>query len=209
MRPAASRASLRNGPERPQGSPRNRSAAPAWLSLEARSTTTTAGSCSRCSGSSPVTTGSRQSVAERGSQGNPLCRPTQAWPMLSVLPSGLPGLPSSSGLGLRPFKAAARVRIPLGARPLCDPARRLGAPRRVGRHHVGGPSPPNPPRCELLLFAGLGALVFDQRLALLRGVGRACRWGGWFPWLGGLTGCRLGRGCGRGLGGRCRLRPGG
>jgi hypothetical protein len=38
--------------------------------------------------------------------------------MLSVLQSGQPGLPSSSGLGLRPFKAAARVRIPLGAPPL-------------------------------------------------------------------------------------------
>jgi hypothetical protein len=51
-------------------------------------------------------------------------------PMLAIAPSGEPvatesavgwftesaELPSSSGLGLRPFKAAARVRIPLGAR---------------------------------------------------------------------------------------------
>src|SRR5882757_9233198 len=45
--------------------------------------------------------------------------------MLLLAPSGKPlevtvllgpGSPSSSGLGLRPFKAAARVRIPLGAR---------------------------------------------------------------------------------------------
>ena len=48
------------------------------------------------------------------------------------LPSALPHLPrspSSSGLGHRPFKAAARVRIPLGARPDQDAARALTAMR--------------------------------------------------------------------------------
>ena len=42
--------------------------------------------------------------------------------------------PSSSGLGHRPFKAAARVRIPLGARPDQEAARALAAMRwRVSR----------------------------------------------------------------------------
>src|SRR6202012_3726379 len=59
--------------------------------------------------------------------------------------------PSSSGLGHRPFKAAARVRIPLGARPDPETARALAAmcwrfrpgQRRIARQEtrlVAGPA---------------------------------------------------------------------
>ena len=56
--------------------------------------------------------------------------------------SGRPASPSSSGLGLRPFKAAARVRIPLGARKQKSKALwRSWLARRPVKAKVAGSSP--------------------------------------------------------------------
>ena len=60
----------------------------------------------------------------------------------------------------------SRVRIPKAARALGDPARR-DAPRGVALHYVGGPSPPDPPRCELLAYQRGSAWRNQHGLAIM------------------------------------------
>ena len=77
---------------------------------------------------------------------HPLCDGCGWCPMLMVLTAGdrrgqvwTTRSPSSSGLGLRPFKAAARVRIPLGARS--EAQWRSWLARRPVTAKVAGSSP--------------------------------------------------------------------
>src|SRR4029077_3732406 len=106
----------------------------------------------------------------------PLCRYWRSSPMLGRCPTaGAAGheakiaeRPSSSGLGHRPFKAAARVRIPLGARPDQEAARALAAMRWRSLSRAAPYSAArNPARHKARGFEMASQLIYTERASRL------------------------------------------